>query len=238
MTTTEKPTTDTRFVSKETWLAARRALLEEEKAATRERDRLAARRRALPPARVDADYRFMTEAGACGLDALFGDHDQLVVYHFMYGVDWEKPCLSCSFWADGFDGVTPHLAARGVGFVAVSHAPLERLAACKAENGWRFDWASAVGPAFRTDFGVFFEGEDGPGYNYSGRRPSGEMPGLSVFVRGEDGAIGHAYSTYARGLEGFNVAYQLLDLTPRGRDEAGLPWPMAWVRRPADYASA
>lgn len=225
------------FVTQEEWLRARLSLLAEEKELTRRRDMLAAARRKLPMTRVEKPYRFETEAGERDLAGLFGDQSQLVVCHFMYGADWDSPCLSCSFWADSYSGISEHLAARDARFVAVSRAPLDRLLACKRENGWKFDWVSERGTAFGTDFGVYFEGPDGPGFNYATWRPEGEMPGLSVFRRTASGAIGHCYSTYARGLEPFNAAYQLLDLTPKGRDEDDLPWTMAWVRRPHEYGA-
>jgi len=131
-----------------------------------------------------------------------------------------------------------HLAARNTCFLCISNAPLARLLQYRAENDWRFDWASAAGSTFSTDFGVSFHDEaasNSEGYNYGGKPFGQEMPGLSVFMRLEDGTICHSYSTYARGLEVFNPTYQLLDLTPNGRDEAGLPFSMAWVKRRADY---
>ncbi len=226
------------FVSRLEWRDARAALLAEEKAATQERDRLAKRRRALPMERVGEDYRFMTEQGECGLGELFAGHDQLLIYHFMFGADWKSPCPSCSFWADSFSGLAPHLAARGVRFLAVSRAPLLRLLECRRENGWRFDWVTSIGPEFGRDFGTFFDGQEDAGYNFGEARPNGEMPGLSAFRLTPGGEVGHAYSTYARGLEPFNAAYQLLDLAPKGRDEGELPWTMAWLRRPSEYETA
>lgn len=226
------------IVSRDVWLKARKELLAQEKALMKRKDELAAARRQLPLVRIEADYRFDTEDGEKSLSELFGPHSQLIVYHFMFGPDWENGCTICSFWADHFDGMVPHLTARGTRFLCISNAPLERLLQYRAENGWRFDWASAAASTFSTDFGVSFYGEAASiseGYNYGGKPFGDEMPGLSVFLRLEDGTICHSYSTYARGLEAFNPTYQLLDLTPKGRDEAGLPFTMAWVKRPADY---
>lgn len=213
--------------------AGRADLLLREKAHLRERDALAAARRRLPPVPVAEDYRFVTEAGEATLAGLFGPSSQLAVYHFMFGPDWAEGCPSCSFWADAFDGMLPHLAARDVAFVAVSRAPLDRLLAYRRRMGWRFPWVSATGEAFSRDHGVTLPPEGGA-YNFGARIAKGEMPGLSVFLR-EGGAVFHTYSTYARGLEAFNPVYQILDLVPKGRDEAGLPWPMAWVRRHDRY---
>lgn len=227
-----------RIVPREEWLEARLALLAEEKAHTRRQDALAEARRTLPLVKVETDYRFATPAGQASLADLFGSHSQLVVYHFMFGPGWEKGCPSCSFWADSFSGVDVHLAARDTAFVAVSNAPLAKLEDCKARMGWRFTWVSCGGTSFGADFGVNFYGDDGstlPGYNYSDQAIGKEMPGASVFIRLGDGTVCHSYSTYGRGIEAFNAAYQLLDLTPKGRDEAGLAHTMAWVRRRDEY---
>lgn len=227
-----------RLATREDWLAARRALLEQEKAHVHRQDELAAARRALPMVRIDKDYRFATPQGEASLADLFGPHSQLIVYHFMFGPDWEQGCPSCSFWADNFDGIDVHLAARDTAFVAVSNAPVAKLEEYRRRLGWRFRWVSAGGTTFGEDFGVTYPDTDGapqPGYNYSDTVIGEEMPGVSVFVRLEDGTICHSYSAYARGIEAFNGAYHLLDLTPKGRDEDGLHHTMAWVRRRDAY---
>ena len=223
-----------RIATREDWLDARKALLEEEKAFQKARDALAAKRRALPWVAVETDYRFHGPEGEMSLRDLFGDHDQLIVQHFMMGADWEEGCPSCSFWADGFDGTTAHMAARDTAFVAVSTAPLDRIEAYKARMGWDFPWVSCAGSSFNEDFHVTFAG-DGGSYNYRPKQGDhSELPGISVFAR-EGDAVYHSYSTYARGLDNMNVTYQYLDLTPKGRDEDDLPWPMAWVRRHDRY---
>src|SRR5690606_30939943 len=142
------------ITTRDEWLAARKALLAEEKAMTRALDALAAKRRALPLARVDKPYRFETETGPTNLAGLFGGRRQLAVYHFMFGTDWAEGCPSCSFWADGFDGISRHLAARDTAFVAVSKAPLATLLAYRRRMGWTFDWVSAGASGFNEDFGV------------------------------------------------------------------------------------
>lgn len=227
-------------VSREEWLEARKALLEREKAFTRERDALAAARRTLPWVEVSEGYRFESEDGEVGLAELFGAMCQLVVSHFMYGPGWEAGCPSCSFWADGYDPMTVHLAARDVAFVAVSRAPLATLLAYRDRMGWRFPWVSSRRSSFSEDFGVSFDEEalaTGPvTYNYrETTMRSSEAPGLSVFCKDEAGRLFHTYSCYSRGLDPMNTAYQLLDLVPRGRDEQGLPFPMTWVRRRDEY---
>ena len=227
-------------VSRETWLEARKALLEREKALTRERDALAAARRALPWVEVTEDYRFEGEAGETWLADLFGSRSQLILSHFMFGPDWEAGCPSCSFWADGYDPMVVHLAARDVAFAAVSRAPLTSLLVYRDRMGWRFPWVSSLDSGFNRDFGVSFDEEAlaaGPVvYNYrDASLHGGEAPGLSVFCRDGAGRIFHTYSCYARGLDAMNAAYQLLDIVPKGRDEQALPFPMTWVRRCDEY---
>jgi predicted dithiol-disulfide oxidoreductase (DUF899 family) len=220
-----------RVVGRETWLNERAELLAAEKELTRQRDAVAARRRELPWVRVETPYRFHSEAGDCDLADLFDGHGQLIVWHFMYGVDWHEGCPSCSFWADGYDGLRPHLAARDTAIVAVSRAPLDQLLAYRSRMGWSFPWVSSEGSSFNADYGV----SDVSTYNYADLdTPVDELPGLSVFAR--DGAdVFHTYSCYSRGLDQLNAAYAMLDLTPKGRDEAELPWPMAWLRRHDEY---
>ena len=221
---------DHRIATRDDWLAERRALLAAEKDFTRQRDALSARRRDLPWVRVDRPYRFDTDRGPATLADLFGGNGQLIVYHFMFGADWDQGCPSCSFWADNFVGIGIHLAHRDTALVAVSKAPLAKLRTYHARMGWTFPWVSAGDSGFNEDYGVSFAGEGGS-YNYAPRTGThSELPGISVFAR-EGDQVFHTYSAYARGLDMMNGAYHFLDLTPKGRDEAGLPWPMAWVRR-------
>lgn len=224
-----------RIASREGWLAERRALLEEEKAQSRARDRLAAKRRALPWVPVEESYEFQGAEGQLTLADLFDGRSQLIVQHYMFAPDWQEGCRSCAFWADQFNPAVAHLQARDVSFAAVSEAPYPVLAAFQARMGWRFRWVSAAGSTFGQDYHVSYSPEQiasgATAYNFQPGLHYGEhAPGVSVFARGDDGAIYHTYSCYARGLDALNGAYQLLDLTPAGRDEAGLPYPMSWVR--------
>ncbi len=229
------------ITDRNTWLTARRALLDEEKALLRSRDALSAKRRELPWVLVDEPYAFETPGGTKSLAELFADKNQLIVQHFMMGEGWEQGCPSCSFWADGFDGTTAHLAERDAAFVCVSNAPLAQINAYKKRMGWRFDWFSSHGSTFNFDYQASFTPEEmkkGAMY-YNFRQtsfPASEAPGVSIFAKDADGKVYHTYSTYARGLDNLNVAYQLLDLLPKGRDEAELPHPMAWVKRHDQYA--
>ncbi len=230
-----------RVVSEEEWIEARKALLAKEKELTRARDALSQERRELPWMRVEKDYRFQTANGEKSLPELFDGRSQLVVYHFMFGPDWQGPCKSCSFWADNFNGIEAHLAARDVSLVAVSRAPLERLRAVAERFSWNFRWVSSLGSDFNFDFGVSFASDrlrtGSVTYNFNEAHPAygDEMPGISVFFRDADGSIYRTYSCYARGLDMLNGAYHYLDLVPKGRDEDALPFKMGWLRLRDEY---
>ena len=230
-----------KIVSKADWLKARVALLEKEKAFSRERDAIAAARRELPMVKVDKPYSFEGPNGKRSLASLFDGKKQLVVYHFMFDPSWEEGCKSCSLIADHFEGMLPHLGARNTSFSAISRAPLAKLTAFQKRMGWKFPWLSSNESDFNFDYGVSFRESDKVdgkvGYNY-GTRPFGsaEAPGLSVFLREGDDVF-HTYSTYARGLDILIGAYNYLDLTPLGRDEADLPYGMAWVKHHDKYAT-
>ncbi len=230
-------------VSREEWIEARKALMAQEKELTRARDRLGEARRALPWVRVEKPYVFDSIEGRKGLADLFRGRPQLVVQHFMFAPDWDEGCKSCSFWADGFERIIPHLAARDTTLVAVSRAPLEKLTAFKRRMGWSFDWVSSAGCDFNYDYAVSFTQDQiksgGKVYNF-GTSGFGieEAPGISVFYRDADGDIFHTYSCFARGLDMMNATYHYLDLTPLGRHEEGLPRPMDWVRLRDRYQPA
>lgn len=229
------------IVAPEKWLAARRELLREEKEFSRLRDQLAARRRQLPWVKVDKTYVFDAPHGKVTLADLFGAHSQLVIYHFMFGPDWEEGCPSCSFVCDHINGATLHLAARDVSLVMVSRAPLSKIAAFKQRMGWQFPWVSSHENSFNRDYHVSFTPEEmGKGevfYNYAMESfPSEEAPGASVFYKDSTtGEIFHTYSTFSRGLEPLIGTYVLLDMVPKGRDEDDLPFTMAWLRHHDRY---
>ena len=157
----------------------------------------------------------------------------------MFDPGWSDGCKSCSFWADNYDGIGVHLAQRDVTMVTISRAPLPTLEAFKRRMGWTFTWLSSFGSDFNHDFHVTFSEDERRGdvdYNFERRKfGAPEAPGASVFYRDEDGVVYHTYSCYARGLDAMNGAYQWLDLTPKGRDEDGLPSTMAWLRHHDKY---
>ena len=230
-----------KIVSEQEWLAARKELIAKEKELTRARDQLSAERRALPWVKVEKKYLFDTPDGGRSLAELFNGKSQLLVYHFMLGPGWKAGCPSCSFLADHFDGMLPHLAARDVTFTAISRAPLAEIEAYKRRMGWHFPWASSFANDFNFDYHVSFPSDQAGSevdYNYEMQDVgSDEMPGLSAFYRA-DGGIFHTYSAYARGLDSLVGTYNFLDVAPKGRDEDNLPWSMAWVRRHDEYDHA
>lgn len=227
-------------VSHEEWLKKRKELLAAEKAFTRERDALTAKRQNMPWVRIEKDYIFEGPNGKETLSDLFNGKDQLVIYHFMYGPDWEEGCPSCSFWADNFNGVSVHLAHIDIALAAISNTSLAKIDAYKKRMGWDFNWVSSLGSDFNRDFHVSFtpqEVESGEmEYNYQKTRfPSSEAPGISVFVKDEGGAVYHTYSTYSRGLDMLNGAYHFIDLTPKGRNSEGEHGNMHWLERRDQY---
>ena len=229
-----------KIVSREEWIAARKAHMAREKELTQAREALSEERRNLPWVKVDKTYVFDGPNGKVTLADLFQGRPQLVVQHVMYAPDWDAACKSCSFWADGFDRMAPHLAARDTTMVAISLAPISKLDAFKKRMGWSFDWVSSGNNDFNADYGVSFSRDQidagKPLYNF-GTTPfyGPELPGISVFYRDEAGDVFHTYSTFARGLDMMNAAYHYLDLTPLGRHEDGLPYPMDWVRHRDQY---
>jgi predicted dithiol-disulfide oxidoreductase (DUF899 family) len=232
-----------KIVSRQQWIEARKAHLAHEKELTRARERLSEERRALPWVKVDKTYLFDGRDGKTTLADLFKGKSQLVVQHFMFAPEWNEGCKSCSFWADGFERMIPHLAARDTTLVAVSRAPLSKLLPFKTRMGWTFDWVSAADSDFNYDYAVSFTPDDiksgAKVYNF-GTSGFGieDAPGISVFYRDAAGDIFHTYSCFARGLDMMNAAYHYLDLTPLGRHEEGLPYPMDWVRLRDQYQPA
>ncbi len=232
--------TNHQVVSHDEWTEARKTLLTEEKAMTRQQDELSRKQRALPWEKVEEKYIFDTPQGKKTLAQLFDGRSQLVVYHFMLGPNWEEGCPSCSYLADHFDGIPPHINQRDATFMVVSHAPLAKIQEFKQRMGWRFPWVSSYGTNFNHDYQVSFTKEDRVDgkvyYNYVMQEfPSDEAPGLSIFYRDAAGNVFHTYSTYGRGLDQLVGTYTLLDLVPKGRDEGGLQNTMSWVKHHDKY---
>ena len=208
-------------VSPAEWQAARKKLLAKEKKATRARDALAAERRKQPMVRIDKDYVFENADGKASLLDLFDGRRQLILYHFMFAPDVEgwpdAGCPGCSMFTDQV-GHLAHIHARDTSFVLVSRAPLESIERYNARMGWTIPWFSSADSDFNVDFGVTTK--------------DGETFGLSVFLRDGD-RVFHSYSTYQRGLDPLLNTYNLLDLTPLGRqEEDGI---MHWLKYHDEY---
>ena len=230
-------------VSPDRWIAERKKLLAREKELTRLHDQIAEARRALPWVRIDKNYVFDTSQGRRSLADLFEGRRQLLVQHFMLGPGWEAGCPSCSFMADHTDGMNVHLEHRDVTLVAISHAPLAEIERFRQRMGWQFNWVSSHGSDFNYDFHVSFTPEERAKgdvyYNYGMTAfPAEEAPGISVFYKNDAGEIFHTYSTFGRGVEVMMGTYQMLDLTPKGRDEEDTPYKMNWVRHHDRYEPA
>jgi len=225
-------------VTHEEWLTARKALLAKEKEFNHIRDELSQQRRDLPWEPVTKEYLFDGPQGKQSLPDLFDGRSQLIVYHFMFHPDWNAGCPHCSFWADNFNPNIIHLKHRDATMIAVSQAPYDKLAAYEKRMGWTFKWVSSFETDFNFDYGVSFRPEEiaqGKAfYNFSekpGKDP--EREGVSVFYKDSGGQVFHTYSTYARGIDLLNSAYNYIDLTPKGRDEEGRT--QFWVRRWDEY---
>jgi predicted dithiol-disulfide oxidoreductase (DUF899 family) len=240
MNTADAETVNHRVVSRDRWIAERKGLLARERELTHLRDQIARERRALPWERVEKSYVFDTSEGRRTLAELFEGRSQLLVQHFMFGPGWEQGCPSCSFMADHIDGMNVHLTHRDVTLVVVSRARLTELERFCRRMGWHFKWVSSYASDFNFDFGVSFtpeeQAQNGVTYNYRTQTfESEELPGISVFYKGDAGDVYHTYSTYRRGVEVMMGTYNLLDLTPKGRDEGDVPYKMEWVRHHDRY---
>ena len=227
--------------SSEAWLAARKELLKKEKEFSRQRDELTQMRRDLPWEKVEKEYTFDGHDGKESLEGLFGDSSQLIIYHFMFGPDWQEGCKICSMFGDHYDPLVIHLKHRDATLVTVSRAPLRKINAFKKRMGWRFKWVSSLDSDFNWDYHVSFTPEEVEAgqvyYNYKegAKFPSDEGPGISSFYKDRNGEVFHTYSSYGRGLENFLGIYNFLDIVTKGRDEDELPYGMAWVRHHDQY---
>ena len=228
------------IVSKNEWIEARKVLLKKEKEFTELRDQLSQQRRDLPWVAVDKEYVFDGPNGKETLSELFDGRSQLIVYHFMYDPIWDAGCPSCSFWADNFNNIIVHLNQRDVTMIAISKAPYNKIDAYKKRLGWEFKWVSSFDTDFNFDYFVSFTPEElakkKAFYNFISQDPRiSEREGVSVFYKDPSGKIFHTYSAYERGIDILNNTYNYLDLVPKGRDEDGYDFPMAWVRRHDEY---
>lgn len=211
-----------RIVSREEWLKERKQLLRDEKAFTRLKDAMAARRREMPWVAIEKDYRFETNSGEQSLLELFGDYSQLIVYHFMYGPEAKDGCLGCSEIADSFNSTLWYLNTRDANLVAVSRGPLETLQAYRTRMEWDFEWVSSENSVFNYDFNVSYDNNDPAPKQYNFRtvtQEMGETHGVSIFIKNDDNQIYHTYTCHERGTDILCSNMQYLDLLPKGRQD-------------------
>jgi predicted dithiol-disulfide oxidoreductase (DUF899 family) len=249
-------TTTHRVATRDEWQAQRAELLEREKAHTRMGDALARERQALPWVRIEKDYTLHNPDGPRTLVELFDGRSQLLIYHFMFGPSYEAGCPVNSSIADTFDSLIPHLRARDVTLIAVSGAPIEKLAAYRERMGWKFNWASSYESEFNTDIGFSSSPEQAreavgpildqlPPVAFRNAKEAGtdiygyltELFGFTAFSL-EDGVVYQTYSTTGRGVEFLMPCYGFLDHAPKGRDEDGEEGWQLWIRRHDEYDSA
>lgn len=240
-----------KVVSREQWLEERKALLEQEKQLTRERDRVAAVRRRLPMVKVEKDYKFDGPDGASNLLGLFGDSRQLIVYHFMFDPAWEKGCENCAVWAaEKSPALQKNLTDNGTRLVLVSRAPYSKIKKQKDAEDWNIPWFSSYGSDFNFDYHVSFDEsiapieynyrslpeheEAGTFYYFKDRPQPYELHGLSTFIQHE-GNVFHTYSTFARGCEDAGGFHYLLDMTAYGRQQKWEDSPAGWPQQPLPY---
>jgi predicted dithiol-disulfide oxidoreductase (DUF899 family) len=201
-------------VSAQEWQAARDALLVKEKQHTRALDALAAERRRMPMARLDKDYRFIAPDGrTVGLVDLFQGRSQLVIYHFMLepGQDWT--CGGCASFTDNIADQS-HLNARDTTLILMARAPQEEIDPVRQRMGWTVPWYPSYGSDFNDDLAL-----GGGGF------------GLSVLLRdGEE--FFRTYFTNGRGVDRLRLDFNLLDLTPYGRQEEWEDSPEGWPQTP------
>jgi predicted dithiol-disulfide oxidoreductase (DUF899 family) len=200
------------IVSNDEWLEAREALLVKEKELTRALDALAAERRRMPMVRIGSDHAFEGPEGKVGLAELFAGRRQLIVYQFMWhGAN--RHCSGCSGFTDNI-GHLAHLHARDTSLVLVSNAPLSEIEPYRKRMGWTVPWYSALGHDFSAECGV-----------------AGGSFGLSVLLRDGDRFF-RTYFTTSRGVDRLRIDFNLLDLTPYGRQETWEDSPKGWPQTP------
>lgn len=228
------------IVTEQEWITARRLLLAKEKELTRHQDRISAARRALPWVKVDKSYSFDSSDGEVSLADLFDGRSQLIVKHFMLSPGRDI-CVGCSFEMDHIEGALMHLPQRDVTFVAISRAPVEQIQAAQRRMGWTAKWVSSLHNTFNYDFHASFKPEDVARgevfYNYEVKAiPIEDLSGFSVFYKDDAGDIYLTYASFGRGQENIMTTYVMLDMTPKGRDEAPGTNLTSWVRPHDSYS--
>lgn len=198
---------------------ARDALLAEEIELRRHIESVASQRRALPPGgEVQQDYRFDGEHGPVTLAQLFGEHDTLVTYNWMFGPSRERPCPMCTSLLSALDGEMPDILQR-VAFAVIARSPIERMQDFAGERGWRhLRLVSSGGNTFNRDYADEDpDGDDTAAFNVFTRAGGrvrhfwGDEMGMQTADPGQD----------PRGAPDPMPLWTVLDMTPGGR---GTDW--------------
>ena len=202
-------------VTLDEWRTEIQKLREQEKELTRATDALNAQRRRLPMVKIDKQYTFQGQDGTVSLLDLFAGRAQLIVYHFMFGPDWEAGCPGCSWVTDAMSHPA-HLNARDTSLALVSRAPVDKLMAYRSRMGWSLPWYSSLDSDFNFDLGASTEDD--------------EIHMASVFLRDGD-TVYRTYYTDRRGVEHLGSHWTYLDLTPYGRQEPWEDTPAGWPKK-------
>jgi len=204
------------IITRDEWAKARQELLLAEKELTRQRDRINAARRRLPMVPVE-NYLFDGEQGEVRFVDLFAGQRQLIIYHFMFGPEWDVGCPVCTGYMNELCDLS-NLAKRDTTFAIVAHAPIAKILDHKARAGIRFPMYSAFRNTFNYDFAM-------------STPEGGEGQGVSVFFQ-LDGQVYHTYTTQQRGVEGLTSFDAFLDITPYGRQQDFEDSPVGWPQHP------
>jgi predicted dithiol-disulfide oxidoreductase (DUF899 family) len=179
---------------------------------------VAERRRRLPlEGRLKEDYVFQwANDGKVGqrvqFSELFGNKNTLLLYSFMFGPGWDKPCPSCTSLVDGYDR-TSYQVTRDAAFVAIAKAPAERINAWARERGWsQIALVSGLESSYQAD------------YKCQGESDDMQLPVMHVFSR-KGGEIFHFWGTEltANHLDTVWPYWNLMDFTPEGRPDILTP---------------
>lgn len=197
---------------------ARNALLKEEQELIEKTKALAAKRRRLPlGGQLKENYVFdWANDGKLGskvkFSELFAEKSSLLLYSFMFGPHWDKPCPSCTSLMDGFDRAS-YSVTRDVAFAAVAKAPADRINAWAKERGW-----SQI--ALLSGFNSTFQAD----YKSQGDSDDMQWPVMHVFTR-RDGNIFHFWSTETNSnhVDTVWAYWNLMDFTPEGRPDRITP---------------
>lgn len=221
------------IVTKDEWIKKRKELLGKEKQLTKLKDELTLERKNLPWYQMKEDYLFEDEHGKVKFRDLFNNCRQLIMYHLRYHFSWKYPSKECAFFAEHFNGLSNHLRSRDTSFVAVSNVDINKITAFSRRMSWNFKWVSSLGSDFNYDLNLSRSekmGFEPMSYNFDNNLCYGdEVFGISIYFMDEKSNIFCTYATFARGVEVVNTTYNLLDLTPLGRDEEQLAYPLAWL---------